>query len=547
MIYLSLYFFLISFSFLGYGVLTSKLLNIKTQCFGVLGILGITFITLISYSSTLFLAHNFFFNSIIHLLGIFLLILFFKNITKIKKELILFFIFFIILIIFILVAKNHDDFPYYHFPYIILLTEFSHPIGMGLLNNGFRSPSSIFFLSSMFYLPKIEHYLFHLSPAFILGFSNIILFKMIFDKSKFENLFFLNILSLFIFCFINIFFYRLAEHGTDRSGMILAFIAIIYLLNLTNNKKNKNESESANLFKLFAILICFIVSIKPFYLIYLSLFLVLIINQNTRKIFVNLLFTKSFFYCLTFIFFTIFFTFINIGCLIFPISQTCFENLDWSISNSHISDVKIWFELWSKAGATPTNVVEDRIFYISDFNWISNWIVAYFFNKMSDFLLGLTFLTIIIFSIYYKKNLLIKTSTIKYKLIYLFIFLFFLEWFIKHPTLRYGGYHIIALIFFIPICVYLQKVKIDYKNYLNKTLVLITITLIVFITRNISRLNKEAKLYNYNPIKNSYFQYIGGDKNFYFRYNDKLRSNSIKYSKISLLGDKISITKLKKK
>ena len=60
MIYLSLYFFLISFSFLGYGVLTSKLLNIKTQCFGVLGILGITFITLISYSSTLFLAHNFF-------------------------------------------------------------------------------------------------------------------------------------------------------------------------------------------------------------------------------------------------------------------------------------------------------------------------------------------------------------------------------------------------------------------------------------------------------------------------------------------------------
>ena len=92
----------------------------------------------------------------------------------------------------------------------------------------------------------------------------------------------------------------------------------------------------------------------------------------------------------------------------------------------------------------------------------------------------------------------------------------------------------------------LAKVKIDYKNYLNKTLVLITITLIVFITRNISRLNKEAKLYNYNPTKNSYFQYIGGDKNFYFRYNDKLRSNSIKYSKISLLGDKISITKLKK-
>ena len=31
------------------------------------------------------------------------------------------------------------------------------------LNNGFRSPSSLFFIGSMFYLPKIEYYLFNFS------------------------------------------------------------------------------------------------------------------------------------------------------------------------------------------------------------------------------------------------------------------------------------------------------------------------------------------------------------------------------------------------
>ena len=127
-----------------------------------------------------------------------------------------------LLLIFISVGKNHDDFLYYHFPYTYLLTEFSHPIGLGQLNNGFRSPSSIFFISSLFYLPGAEYYLFHITPAFILGFANIILYKIVIDKKLFEKLKFFNLLALFSFCLINIFFYCLAEHGTDRSGMIFS-------------------------------------------------------------------------------------------------------------------------------------------------------------------------------------------------------------------------------------------------------------------------------------------------------------------------------------
>ena len=64
------------------------------------------------------------------------------------------------------------------------------------------------------------------------------------------------------------------------------------------------------------------------------------------------------------ILFTFLFTFLNSGCIIFPLEKTCFSDLSWSISKVQINDVKIWFELWSKAGATPNYIVENRIDYI---------------------------------------------------------------------------------------------------------------------------------------------------------------------------------------
>ena len=50
----------------------------------------------------------------------------------------------------------------------------------------------------------------------------ILLFKIKKDKINI-----INYLSLLSFIFINIFFYRIAEHGTDRSAQILIFLLII--------------------------------------------------------------------------------------------------------------------------------------------------------------------------------------------------------------------------------------------------------------------------------------------------------------------------------
>ena len=535
-----IYLYIISFSLIGYGITVSKYLSINTNCFGIFGILGITFIGIVSYLSSIFISHNMIFNSLILLIGL-SLFLYHSILTKnFKRELLLLCAICFIAIIFVLVAKNHDDFPYYHFPYISLLTEFSHPIGIGVLNNGFRSPSSIFFISSMFYLPKSGIFLFHLTPAFILIFANIVFLKMIFNKKIFLQNKFYNFYSLFAFCFINIFFYRLAEHGTDRSGMILLLIAFVYLIHICtlDKKVSKNLSD---FFKIFVILIFFVVSIKPFYLINLFLFIIIFYYSHTRKIFSKLLFTPVFFYSLSFLFFTILFTFLNSGCLIFPITQTCFYNFEWSLNKEIIHEVKVWFELWSKSGARPNFVVENRIEYISDFNWLNSWFQNYFFNKVSDFLLGIFFTILIFYLIFYRPNIKKKTKITNYHLFYVFLIFCLGEWFLKHPTLRYGGYHILALIFFIPASLHLSKLKLNFDEYFKKTLILVLVVVTIFISRNTQRLINENKLYDYNILKNPNYKFIGGDKNFYFRYNNSIKENIDKINQKNYFGKKILI------
>ncbi len=537
MIYLYLY--IISFSLIGYGFLISKFLEINKYSFGFLGLIGITFFGFFSFFSSLFTKHNYFFNSIFVIIGLLIFIFSIKKISSFKKELINFFIIFILLFLFISVAKNHDDFPYYHFPYMILLTEHSHPIGLGLLNNGFRSPSSIFFISSMFYLPGIKFYLFHLTPALIMGFSNLLLLNLTLDKKIFYRNKFINFLSLLSLVFINIFFYRLAEHGTDRSGMIIIIISIIYLLHLLNNSYQNEKNENINYLKIIAIFICFAATIKPSFLIYFIFFLIPFFFKHTRFLFLNLFFTRTFYFCFSLLSFSVLFTFLNSSCLVFPISFTCFENLPWSIDKNIIKEANIWFELWSKGGANPNFIVSNRLEYISGFNWVDNWIKIYFFNKVSDFILGIFALSIITFLFFYKKIQFDLENKKKYQLLYFILILLIIEWFVKHPTLRYGGYHIIGLIIFIPLSMFLGKTKLNFKEYQKKVFILLFITLFIFSSRNIIRLNYEYENYSYNLFTNSKFKFIGGNENFYFRYNNHIENHKKTYKVLNFANKRI--------
>ena len=495
------FYFLFLFSIVGYGNSFKNIFRLKENNLGYLGILGILTLIIFTYFINFFIPIYPILSLFLLIFGVSLFIKFLINDFKIlKKDFTILIIVFIFLIIFILNAKNHDDFPYYHFSYINIITQLENVFGLGNFNHGFRTPSSIFYLSSVFNLPGTDYNLIHLSPVYFLGFTNFIFLKKIYSNLKNKENFSVILLSIMSLALINIFFYRMAEHGTDRSAQIIILLIFIEIIEFTN-KKYLEEDQINKLI----ILITLAVSLKAFYLIYITLFFPLFIFQQNKKDFlIKLVKSKIFFVCSLFFLILIAINFINTGCFVYPLAMTCNENLLWSISLGEVNHMNEWYQLWSKGGASPNYIVENRADYISSFNWLSNWIDVYFFNKVTDFVLGLIFLTIIIFVLFFKKNLNFKSfANKKIIVLYLILILLFVEWFYNHPALRYGGYHLIALLIFIPSALFLDsKVKFD-KGLTIKINVILLIILLVFSARNFNRISKEIKLYNYDIFKNA--------------------------------------------
>ena len=165
----------------------------------------------------------------------------------------------------------------------------------------------------------------------------------------------INFFSLSSLIFINV-FYRLAEHGTDRSGMILIIYQSFTLYSHAKLPKNRYYEEM----KFLIICICFVSTIKPFFLLNFIFLILLMINPVLRKTF-SLFFSRTFYYCSLLIILILFYTFINSGCIIFPVASTCFQNLSWSIDINKINSVKIWFELWSKGGANQIMLLKTHL------------------------------------------------------------------------------------------------------------------------------------------------------------------------------------------
>ena len=536
-----IYYYLISISILGYGFLINKSFNINSKNLGIIGFFGIFFLILVSYLSTLFFAHDYFFNLVILITGLSLAIYFLRNFQAFKVDLLYFFIVYSILFIFILVGKNHDDFPYYHFPYIHLLTQDSHPFGLGLLNNGFRNQSSLFFFNSLFYLPKIDIYFYHIGAVFFLGFINLFFLKNIFNQNTFKKFKFYNLINLFFLIFINVFFYRLSEYGTDRLGSILIILAFIILLFIVNNNLKSQQSNN-ELFKFLIITGCIAISMKSFYLIYISLLYFLIYYSHLKKYFFEFLKSRLFILVSFFVFFSFFFNFVNSSCFVFPAKFTCYEKLPWSISKDEVENVKVWYELWAKGGATPNFVVENRLDYIDDLNWVQNWLNVYFFNKMSDYLLSITLLATIFYLIFFSKEK-INFKKRKYYTFVIFLILYLVEWFLFHPSLRYGGYHIFILLVSIPLIMSIEKFKLSWASFRKKAIILVLISVVIFFGRNILRLNKEYNVYNYNIFENINYKFIGGDQNYYFRYEKLISEKNFNYEFKVFFGKKILIIK----
>jgi len=156
LVFLFLLYWVSIFSCMGYGIFAFHIVGRKnfTSNYGYIGLLGVLFLIIYSYISNFFYPHSEIHNLALIILGLiffiyYVLVRFIK-----KKEFKNLVILFLLLFISFVIYKPHDDFSYYHFQYSNYLIEFPLLIGVGQFNHGFATPSSIFYLNSLFSFPK---------------------------------------------------------------------------------------------------------------------------------------------------------------------------------------------------------------------------------------------------------------------------------------------------------------------------------------------------------------------------------------------------------
>ena len=486
-------------SLIGYGYLFGYLVdrNFLKLNLGYIGILGVFFCIFISSLTSFIIPHDYNHNLILHLIGLFTLLFSFKIIKK--NELFVSIIIFVLLLSGIYVYKNHDDFPYYHLTYALNLSENSFIIGTGAFSHGFRTPSSLFYFHSILYMPGIKFYLFHSGPFYILYFFNISIILELIKKLKKKNFNFTYFFSLACLIFINIVFYRLSEHGTDRSSQILlALIFLIFFEIIMINNLKKNY-----LINLFFLLIILAASIKVLYYIYFTLIIFLFYEnkikqydyiKNLRFIVLSILFSSIF----------ILKSFFATGCFLYPAEISCIENFRWSVQKAEVKKLSIHYEWWSKAGGGPNYKTEmSKEKYVQNFNWFNNWLKRHFLGKVTDTMGAIALISLILFLVFRAQHH--KRIKKKYLFYSLMPIIFLIEWFLNHPSMRYGGFILFAIPTFIYLAGYIDQNKLGLSKINKRTTILIIFTFLIYNIRNIDRIQSEINIYNYKVFDSPYF------------------------------------------
>jgi len=278
----------------------------------------------------------------------------------------------------------------------------------------------------------------------------------------------------------------LSEYGYDY---IAQFIILIVFHKLFF--KNEFVEEFYKAIALFAFAVCIkIISFFAFPLVILGLSKKLFKSVSYKFIFLILIIGS----------FLTFNSFVRTGCIFYPINVTCLEKnvVSWSVKKEikrHSSVV----ELWAKGFMAQDNLAKSYISksdkYLSNFNWVGNWISVHFFYKVYEYLLILIFIYFLL--LFFLKEKIIFLNFNKKNIITILISgLATFSWFNIAPQFRFGFASITVLTFFILRIFISSSINIQKKSFSY----LLIILLIFFNVRNVFRINKEihrTDLYQY--------------------------------------------------
>jgi len=441
------------------------------------------------------------------------LILFLKNhkssLTKLYKSNLLYLIIFMILVPIYISQKYHEDFGYYHLPYVITMIEEKIIFGLANANSAFAHNSIWLNILPIFYIN--ENYDFILLPTFLIYSVFIIYLFSLINKEKKKTIsnFFL-IVCLF---YIVLKFTRISEYGNDIPALIFTTLAILNFFKFQEerNLKKKNSYFFYNFsFTAFAILIKF--SVIPVLILSAYLFL-----KNYRNLSPEILKIRYIFiYILGITFFLQ--QFFYTSCFIYPSTLTCI-NTSWfdpTIVNSIDR-----LELINKSYAETKGLVTKEEF-LKNFNWVSYW-----FNRnypeILEHLLTMIFPIILFLFISNKTNSPKKLDLKKINFFIFFVLIGFLFWFTFSPVYRFGIIYFISVIFLISLYFYQNRVFSK-----KKFTILILIFLLFNFSKNIIRIYDEDKIfYGIKKIKNEFLEYKNNSNEKFSVFYPDIQKNSI--------------------
>ena len=390
-------------------------------------ILGFILIGFIGLLINFFFPINKLISSIFLVISLIIFFYFFYKFKK-KNELV-YILIFLTLTTFITITYaniNRPDAGLYHLPYIKLLNEDKIIIGLSNLHFRFGHTSIFQYISALYVnFFFIEEFL-NIPLAILPSLYFLFLFKNYTEALQKKNE--KDIITIFLISIFSLYsFNRFSSLGNDGPASIFFLVLVINYLQIQNIKFLKSND-----FYLISITSVFLLTLKPTMIFVLLFpFLFFLINKNK----INLIKDIKFIFCVIFI---ILWTFKNViisGCIIFPIKQTCLNNLIYS--NIEIAKSSaIESEAWAK-GYPDSKVKNGYEEYNKKFNWIKTWFdnhLNIILEKVSPLLI-LIFLIISIYIYQFKTLNKFKLNNIildkKYLYLNFFLFFYLIIWFLS--------------------------------------------------------------------------------------------------------------------
>ena len=536
-LFLSFY-FTVPLILLGYGYIFSRIIlknNNHKIDIGLIGLLGFLFLYLISNITHFFINFDNSLIFIIQILGIifFLYLLTSSNIKKFDLFKLLFLS--IIFLPIAIITEPNEDFYHYYLPYLKYLE--SSKIIFGLVNIN----DTLAYSSNSFYdILVLFKYPFSFKNSYsipIFFFYIFYLFFIINKILKYNDFFY-----IFIFLLSLISFTSLRDFGTSIPPQLALIICACLIYECLIYGYNENKIT----FVIVLITLAIILRINS--ILILPLFLLLIYfyyKKIPNYIYNNIIIV------FTILLIVIFFlgkNLIQSSCLVYPIHNTCFSNLDWStdlkIVNQKYSKLQADSKGWSfyakenfniKDKYVWKNLNKDNFIEYKDyatttpFFWTKYWIKDPNYKKILNLFLSVIIIYFLLL-INSKKNYNSQFLDNKNNFIYLLSFSFFscLAWFYLSPQIRYGG--AFCFIFFF-------SISIKYINEnLNRDIKITNLILIILIVfsyveyKNFNRIYSsfQNELFDNFPWPN--FHELQIDNDFIIEEKNRIKFNKRIYS-----------------